>query len=298
MTTAGPRCVKCGYPLIGSPPPERCPECGHGVVHRPRWVEGELHLEGPSVVLPVFTRCLAAALVLSVGWLAALAVSPAWLAWLDIRVSWDARWSMIPTALTAPLACLLWTRPIEATDSRLLGLDRSSTWRATLPWMQLAWLFHAASVALAILETSAASNPGTSSSVSAVDSTWMVVANISGIVAQLPWLLALRHVGRIGEYLRDATMLRVATVALYLWWIMCLTTPLMHLFRHRYMPGATPPLMWRNMLAVSNTGLLLGTVLSWMLVWLMAHCLTAAHETVARDQRRAERERDRYVTPG
>ena len=300
MTAAGPRCVKCGYLLFGDPPPARCPECGHGVTRRARWVEGELHLEGPSVVLPVFTRCLAAALVLTVGCVGSLAVSPAWLGWLDIRVAWDPRWAMLPLALAAPVACFLWTRPIEAPDARLLGLDRSSAWRAALPVMQLLWLVHAGAVAWAIVGPPTAIAPAGSPPPhpSMADTPWMIVANATGILAQLPWLLALRHAGRIGEYLRDATMLRVATVALWLWWVMVVGAPLIHLFRDRYMPGATLPLMLRDMFVVSRIALVLGTMLAWVLVWLMAHCLTAAHETMARDQRRADRERDRYFTPG
>lgn len=298
MSPSPPRCLKCGYPLVGFA--TRCPECGHKSLRRERWVEGELHLEGPRVVQPIFTRCLLAALTLLTAFLLGLALSPSLLAHLDVRVNWDARWSMIPMALAAPLACLLWTRPITASDSALLQLDASSMWRASLPVMQLPWLVFAACVVGAIMTTPAKPSPAailTTPTTPNRGEFLVNAAHVIGVLAQLPWLLALRHVGRIGEYLRDMTMTRIATTGLWLWSGMMALLPFIMLFRAGYMKSATFDDLLGRLLSICNLGLILGLVLAWMLVWAMAHCLTNAHETVARDERRAERERDRYRTP-
>lgn len=298
MSSSPPRCLRCGYPLVGFA--TRCPECGHESLRRERWVEGELHLEGPRVVQPIFTRCLLAALTLLTAFLLGLALSPGLLAHLDVRVNWDARWSMIPMALAAPVACLLWTRPITSPDSELLHLDASSMWRASLPVMQLPWLVYAACVVGAIMTTPAKPSPAailTTPTTPNRGELLITAAHVIGVLAQLPWLLALRHVGRIGEHLRDMTMTRIATTGLWLWSAMMALLPIIMLFRAGYMKGTTFEDLLRPLLSISNLGLLLGLVLAWMLVWAMAHCLTNAHETVARDERRAERERDRYHTP-
>lgn len=103
------RCSKCGYLLTRSDRP--CPECGHVPVRRERWVEGELHLEGPGVVLPIFTRTLMAALILTAGFLGGHALNPSLLNWLEVGVRWDHRWSMLPVALAA-----LWPATSGRTD--------------------------------------------------------------------------------------------------------------------------------------------------------------------------------------
>ena len=61
-----PRCTQCGYALTGSTS-GRCPECGHQSRMRERWREGELHLEGPLVVMPVFVRAMVACALMCVG---------------------------------------------------------------------------------------------------------------------------------------------------------------------------------------------------------------------------------------
>ena len=298
MSPSHPRCSKCGYILVGAS--TRCPECGHERVHRERWVEGELHLLGPTVVQPIFTRCLVAALALTVAFLLGLALNPGLLAQLDLRVSWDARWTMIPLALAVPVACLLWTRPIEAPDSTLLQLDASSAWRRWLPVMQLPWLAYAACVVSAIMAIPPNPPPGTVVTMPATTGpadNLMTAAHVIGVLSQLPWLLTLRHVGRMGEYLRDMTITRAATTGLWLWSGMIAMLPIIIAFRGRYMKGATIRDLLQDLLVISNVGLVLGVILAWLLVWAMAHCLTNAHELVARDHRRAQRERDRFHTP-
>ncbi len=332
MSGGMPRCARCGYLLAGSPPPQRCAECGHAVVRRERWVEGELHLEGPEVVRPIFTRTLTAALLLTAGFLAGHVLHPSMLAWLEIRVQWDHRWTMLPIAAAAPLACLLWTRAIDTRDSDSLGLNSGASWRSMLPVWQLTWVAYASCVVVAIMNppppaAPALLTPPTSplpttraSQPTSPPDVWMAIACMLGIAAQVPWILALRHVGRIAEYLREPLLLRIAKVWTWVWSIavvLLLILGISGVSAGSGLHGTTRGMFGRlvgsileaiasgpagtsrleRLLVFSNLGLVLGAVLAWMLFWLMAHSLASAHETVARDQRRAERERDRYFTP-
>lgn len=310
MKDAAPKCVKCGYLLVGRPAPLRCPECGHAVVRRDRWVEGELHLEGPAVVQPIFMRTLMAALIMTAGFLVGHALNPSLLNWLEIRVQWDPRWSMIPIALAAPLACLLWSRPIDARDSGSFELDSASSWRSGLPMLQLVWLVYALCLVVAIMNTPTSQ---TARSPTPPDE-WMAFTCKLGLAAQLPWILALRHVGRIAEYLREPLLLRTAKLWTWVWAAAVTVGAMLSLVRDRSSAGASTGRLGGNipttisshpsgtsdlerMLTFSNLGLVIGMLLAWMLVWLMAHSLTNAHDTMARDRRREERERDRYITP-
>lgn len=332
MSDGKPRCVKCGYLLVGMPAPQRCPECGHAVVRRERWVEGELHLEGPDVVLPIFMRTLMAALILTVGFLGGHALNPSLLNWLEIGVQWDPRWAMLPMALAAPLACLLWSRPIDTRDAGLLGLNSGASWRSMLPVWQLVWVAYALCVVVAIANppqpataqtplAAAAPTSGTAGTTPMnPPDLWMAIACMLGIAAQLPWILTLRHLGRIAEYLREPLLLRIAKIWTWVWSVglaLSLTVGIgwasgrgagsgssrQHFFHflgdilETLSSAPTGTSVLERVLVFSNLGLVIGTVLAWMLFWLMAHSLTIAHETMARDQRRVERERDRYFTP-
>lgn len=286
-----PRCVRCGYALVGNPAPRRCPECGHQPRMHERWIDGELHREGPGVVLPVMVRQIAACVALLGPIVLGLVLNPGTLKALEIPWSVDERWCQAAAGLGAVIAAFLWTRVLRTRDAHQFGLDVSNAWRPALVVMQLPWLLYAALLVLAIL---APTPTATGASPAEKLMRW---AAIVATLAQVPWILVMRHEANLADYLRDARIRR--SVITWTWvWIAGLVLLAARIpFQARYGNGVDLEEMLRLMLALSRVGLLWGAVNGLVVAWLCTQSLALAHEEVARDERRAEREENRYRVP-
>lgn len=291
------RCTQCGYVLAGSTS-GRCPECGHQPRMRESWREGELHLEGPPVVLPVFVRSLVACVVMCVGVLMVVLLDRGFLEAVGVRVSIDARWMVVPMALLAPIVGWLWTRPIQGDDAHWFDLHAASRWRAWLPLPLMIWwvivVLRVSDIQASAARAAAAASAGTKP---VPDDALLVTCLVLGILGQIPWILLLRHVGRLGEYLRDTALPRMATIWSWVWLGVMLAAPLGSGFAQRYTGSGSLLGSLQVLFAFSCLGFAVGAMMACRLFWTLANCLTLAHETVARDARRAERERERYATP-
>lgn len=281
-------CRQCGYPLVGTPPPRRCPECGALPVHRARWIEGELHLEGPGAVLPVMARCVGAATVLVLSVAASLVLDAGTLASLRIPLKVDPAWTRLGVDLSMVIAAFLWSRPIRSPGTPDFGLDADARGRRWLMPLQLPWLLHAA-LLLAEIE---ATSQGRAVDVNTARLTLMV-----GIAAQLSWLLAMRHAAKVADFLREGFLRRAVTIWTWTWPLISLAMLLLDLSASRYgsirWPDSTLSSLWR----FSNLGVLIGVVNAVVLAWGTVQCLTMAYERQAADQRREQREAERYRTP-
>lgn len=284
-----PRCVRCGYALVGNPPPRRCPECGHQARMHERWIEGELHREGPSIVLPVLIRTTVACGALLVPLLLGTVLNPAAMQALEIPWRVDARWCQALTSVGAVVATVLWTRPVRTRDAHQFGLDARSAWRAWLPVLQLGWLVHAALLVLGALTPPAARGQP------ATDEQIMRWANIVGIVSQVPWILAMRHVASLADYLRDGRVRKSVNAWTWIWIAALVLTALQVPIDIRY--RGVGELRLDAMILLTRVGLLWAGLNGAVVAWLCANALTMAHEQVARDERRAENEQSRYRVP-
>ncbi|MGA1265587.1 MAG: hypothetical protein ACO32J_00225 [Phycisphaerales bacterium] len=297
MSTVGgaPACVRCGYLLVGFPPPIRCPECGHMPRVREPWRESELHLEGPGMVLPVLVRHLTAALLLTMAMLCSLLMGGSMNRFLGITLTMDPQWAALPVPVVLPVVAWLWSRPLTMPGTDWLHLDAGSRWRAALPFMQLGCWAMVPLMIMAILGNQVvASQPATQAP---QGEAWRIAAMRVGIVAQIPWILALRHEGRTATFLRDEVPARMALVWGWCWMVALLLQPVTLAWRWRFMqlPGFTQTI--ESLFHVTVLGYLVGVVMAWLMVWRLAASLTLAHETMDRDARRAERERNRYRIP-
>lgn len=292
-----PRCMNCGYILVGVKR-DQCPECGHKTRPLERWQEGELHLEGPGVVTHVFLRALGAAVLMVLGGIGILLINTSFLKILDIHFAVDRRWGIVPMSIVVPLAGWLWTRPVRSRDAHLFDLHVAAGWRKWLPCMLLVWWLVAglriADITASASRSAAASAAGT---VPVNDDTLLIACCVLGILGQGAWILMLRHVGRLGGYLRDTSLQRISVVWSWLWLGGMLLGPIAGGLQFRY--AANPSVMGLLLAAFSYSyiGFLIGIGMALRLLWILSDCLALAHETVARDARRAERDRDRYATP-
>lgn len=286
-----PRCTRCGYLLVGNPPPIRCPECGHQPRTHKHWIEGELHREGPDLVLGVLVRQFIASAALVAPLVLGVLLSPSTLEALDLTWKIDRRWCEMATCVGMVVATLMWTRPIRTRDADHFGLGVAGVWRRALPVLQLPWLVVAALLGLAMSQSSGLVKGSLS------DETTMRWATILTIVAQVPWILSMRHVSALADYLRDARVRR--SVATWQWvWIGGLVLLVGRIpLQMRYGNGFDLGSMLQSMAMLSRLGVIWGTVNAVMVAWVCVGSLTLAHEEVARDERRAEAERDRYRMP-
>lgn len=291
-STASPRCVRCGYLLMGAPPPARCPECGHQRLYRQRWIEGELHRDGPALVMPVFVRCLSAAILLLLPWLVRIGISPSFLEACHVAARPSMLWMDAVTGPCAMVACILLTRPIGTRGAEEFGLTESASLRFWLPVLHLPWLVFSMLVVAAIFAV-----PPIQPQPAQVEwqSTLLRTAAVVAIPAQAAWILLMRHMASISDYLRDATM-RKSTLA---WtWIWCLVAlVILPVLLVRALRGGDPDAVAALAIALGNIGLGWGLIQSLLLWWSTTNALTLAHEEVEREDRRAQRERERYPTP-
>lgn len=288
MDEGVPTCRQCGYLLVGFPPPRRCPECGALPVFRARWIENELHLEGPRAVLPVMLRHLMAAVLMVGGLLVTAVLAPDFLQAMKVPLKVDPRWSRVVVDLCLVLTTVLWSRPLKAAAAAEFGLDQGSRARRWLLWLQLPWLLH---VALLLTQMDAARQG------KPVDPATVRVTLVVGVLAQGSWLLSMRHAARMSDFLREGLVRRAVGVWTWLWPGVSLVILALGWMGSRYGTGNWPDGTLSQLWSFSNLGVLLGCAIAMMLAWTMAQCLTMAHETQASEQRRARREVDRYRTP-
>ena len=287
------RCSRCGYILAGSAA-GRCPECGHVQAFRERWIEGELHLDGPRAVLPVFGRCLAAAILLTIPWGVKFGMSPALLAQLNIKARPSGLWMEASAGVCVFVASFLFTRPIRAAGASDHGLGSDARLRPFIPLVNLPWLIFSALAVWAIFASNTPATPGTPSDQDMLVRLMAVVA----IPAQLTWILVLRHVSAIAEYLRGKGMRRSTATWMWLWGgFMFVMLPALALKAWRSGDTEAWDALGGIVIAMSNVGLGWGMIHAWLLWWGVANALAMAQEHVEREARRAERERDRYRTP-
>ena len=287
-----PRCPRCGYLLIGRSREQRCPECGHQRIYRQRWIEGELHRDGPALVLPVFGRCLTAALVLLLPWMVRIGFSASFLEACHIAARPSVLWMDAVAGPCAMVACILLTRPIRTRGADMFGLNESSSLRFWIPILHLTWLVLSMLVVAAIFAV-----PGINPQPGQVEWQAMLLraAAVASIPAQAAWILLMRHMASISDYLRDASM-RKSTMA---WtWIWCIFTlvilPMMAVKAFR---GGNPDALAALVISFGNVGLGWGLIHSILLWWSTTNALTLAYEEVEREDQRAQRERERYSAP-
>jgi len=286
-----PHCVRCGYALVGNPPPRRCPECGHQPRLHERWIEGELHREGPSVVLPVLVRQVAACVALLGPIALGALLNPDTLKALEIPFTMDGRWCQAAAGVGAVIAAFLWTRPLRTRDAHQFALGISNAWRGWLPLMQLCWVPYAALLVVAVLM------PPSAAGSAPADERLMRWAAIVAIVAQVPWILLMRHVANLADYLRDGRVRKSVNAWTWVWVVATVALMVRAPFQARYGNGVDLDEMLQLMRALSRLGLVWGGLNGLVVLWLCAHSLALAHEEVARDDRRAQREDSRYRVP-
>lgn len=291
----GPRCTQCGYPLTGSTS-GRCPECGHQSRIREHWREGELHLEGPPVVTQVFVRSLIACVMLCVGVLMFLLLDADILDAVGIRAGIDPRWIVVPMALLAPPVGWLLTRPMPSRDAHLFELHASSPWRS---WVAVPlviwWIFAVLRVVDIQTSASRAAAAAASGTKLVPDDTLLVMCSLLGILGQIPWILVLRHVGRVGTYLRDPALQGIASAWTWVWVAVLVLSPVGGGFVLQYTGSGSGAGVVQSLFGFSCLGFAVGAVMACRLFWTLANCLTLAHEAVEREARRAERERRRTI---
>jgi hypothetical protein len=268
-------------------------------------MDGELHREGPSAVMPVFLRALFATLLLMAPWTLRLATSDALLASLNVPWRISALWMDALAGPCLAIAIFLLTRPIKTQGADAFGLGIHAPMRKALSLAGLPWLLYSLLMVLAIqaAATSAAAlnspipvpqaTPGTTR-----EEMLIRIAAAVAVIAQTAWLLVMRHSGRVGDYLRDSLIHRSATTWGWLWGLfMALYLPYQALKLARNAPGVDASVVAETVLAMSRAGLLWGLAGVVMLWWYTAHALTLAYTELDREDLRAQRERERYRTP-
>jgi len=289
-----PRCARCGYILAGSPLPMRCPECGHRRALRQRWIENELHREGPRVVLPVMMHCLAAAILLVFPWLLRAVLSESFMDACGLSFRPSAFWVDVALGPAAFVASILLTRPIGAQGADGFGLTASSRLRPWISVLNVLWLPYSLLMLMAIFASPAPPNPTAPSP----QDEWIVAAGVLVVPAQIAWVLSLFHMGNIADYLRDAFLRRIATTWCWLWGVFVVVAlPVVATKASRSQaPDAWSQAM-QIVIAMSNLGLAWGFVMASLVWWSTTHALTLAYEELEREDRRARREQERYPTP-
>ena len=283
-----PKCRRCGYLLVGFPPPRRCPECGFLPTRRERWLEGELHLEGPRVVMPVMLRCVVAAVTLVVALASVGLLDESFLKSMKLSLKIDPNWTRVAIDLAMVLVAFLWSRPVSAQGAEDHGIDQTARGRRWLPWLQLPWLLHVA-LLLAAIESVKQGKP--------VDALTHQLTLAVGVLAQGCWVLALRHAARLTDFLRDGLVRKMVNAWTWAWPGVSLLILGFGWSASRYGSGEWPTGTLQRLWVFSNLGVLLGCVVAVMLAWTLGQCLALAHETEAAEQRKARREATRYHVP-
>jgi hypothetical protein len=263
-------------------------------MHLQRWMEGELHREGPALVTPVFLRCLGAALTLALPWIVRACLSESLLNACGIAARPSTLWLDVLLGPSAFITTLLLTRPINTRGADGFGLDRDATLRAWLTVLQLPSLIFSGVMLLAIL---APQNPPQPGSAPPQDQLFRIAAIIA-IPSQITWTLVMRHIAAIADYLRDGVLRRVVIAWSWLLGIFLLVgLPMLCLKAWRSGQVDAWDGLAEIVILVLHGGMICGLVQSILLWWGTVHALTMAHEEVEREHRRAQREQERYTTP-
>jgi len=215
---------------------------------------------------------------------------------VGISMRIDNEWRIIPLAVVAPVIACICTRAIGARGADNFRLQRGSLWRRWIAPMQLVWWLF---VVLRIVDLVKTNNaPVVGAAAAAPVASGLFVATVFvGLLAHISWIVLLRHLGRIGEYLRDPQIARLVLVWTWLWFAGVVLLPIFAIFANHYDSSFDGSVFLGSMLTFSNLGFLFGMVVMTTLLWRISDCLAYAHETVDRDHRRASKESDRYRTP-
>ncbi|MFZ4721596.1 MAG: rubredoxin-like domain-containing protein [Phycisphaerales bacterium] len=289
-----PRCARCGYILAGNPPPMRCPECGHHRALRQRWLENELHREGPRVVMPVMIRCLVVVMLLVFPWILRAILSETFMDACGLSFRPSPHWINVALGPAAFMASILLTRPIGAQGAEGFGLAESSRLRPWIAVFNVPWIPFSLLMLMAIFAPTTAPNP----TMRSPQDWWIAFAASLAVPSQIAWVVVLFHMGNIADYLRDALVRRIATIWCWMWGIfVVLALPVMAIRASR----SQAPDAWDSLanlvITMSDLGLAWGLVMAALLWWNTTHALTLAHEELEREDRRARREQERYPTP-
>ena len=283
-------CMRCGYQLVGPPIPKRCPECGYPVVHQSKWREGELHRAGPIIVWPIARRFVLAASLLSICLFLSVVFSYDAMQKIRLVRFSTANWGMIPFFVVAPIAAYLWQQSINGPGSDMWGLHRQAMVRKwILPCGILFWLigfFYIASL-------NATSQPvGANLSNQSNDSVlWYTVSTYLLIPALAGWSIVLFHLSKISLYLRNEILHKVCV---YLYWSMALVSLLvLYVCYKRESLVIFEQFLWIFALITMLTSVFFGILLAWDL----ANCLTHSYDTLAREERLAKQNSERYSSP-
>jgi hypothetical protein len=272
----------------------RCPECGHRRMLRQRWIENELHREGPRVVLPVMMRCLVASILLAVPWILRVVLSSSFMEACGLSFRPSPAWMEVAMGPAAFIASILLTRPIGAQGAEGFGLAESSKLRPWIPVVNVLWIPYSLLMLTAIFAPTATQNP----TMRSPQDQWMGAASFVGVIAQTAWVVLLFHMGNIADYLRDAFLRRIATTWCWIWGVFVfIVLPFSVIKAAR----SQAPEAWDAVadlaIAVTDLGFGWGFVMAVLVWWSTTHALTMAYEELEREDRRARREQERYPSP-
>ena len=283
-------CMKCGYQLVGPPLPRRCSECGYPVLHQARWREGELHLAGPTIVWPVAKRFVSAAAILFFSLVMSILFYSDVLLNTKLISSSTISFIFIPFFLTAPFSAFLWWTPIHGPASDSWDLHKQSVFRK---WVLLCgmWFWVVAFFHIAHLIDSA--NPKTSVSANTINMfwSWYTIATIALVPALIGWLVVLLHVVRVSLYLRNEFPHRIWTALAWLCGVASLIVA--------YVCSKNEStLYFENMLWIFALFMIgISAVLALLTAWDVVNCLTHSYQSMAREERLAKQNSERYSAP-
>ncbi len=281
---------------MGLPFNRPCPECGYVARLRERWVVGELHLEGPAIVAPIFIRFLISSLLMISVVIASFALASKTPRSLGLVAGIDFRWHLIPISIVVPLVVFLLSRPIRSHEAVFFRLDKNAASRKRLAPSQLLWWLFAGLLYGSINSTSSAPLFPLAAPVS-MPQVQFVFACLCGIASQVSWLLFLLHLGRMMEYLLEGVMVRTVAWWVWIWCVGVVAIPVVSLVQSRGHIAVDPLEVLWSLIRFSMIGVYLGTLLICLTTWRMACCLVLSYESIARDTRLSTQERNRYTTP-
>jgi hypothetical protein len=197
---------------------------------------------------------------------------------------------MIPFFLVAPIAAYLWQKSINGPGSDMWGLHRQAVIRKLIfPCGFLFWIvgfFYMASL-------NAANQPvGVNLLNQNSDSImWLTVSTYLLIPALAGWSIVLFHLSKISLYLRNE-LLHKACV--YLYWSMALVSlPVLYVCYKSESLVIFEQFLWIFALITMLTSVFFAILLAWDL----ANCLTHSYDTLAREERLAKQNSERYSSP-
>jgi hypothetical protein len=273
--------MRCGYPLVGPPVPRRCPECGFPVVHQSRWLEGELHRAGPIIVWPIARRFWVAAALLIAALVAEVVLYADALKMVGLAHGSTARWAFVPFFVVAPAASLIWRISINGPGADHWGLHRQAALRRWLPLCGLWFWIVGVCVVENNLEVPATADP----------SPWLIGAVVILVPALIGWAVVLFHLSRVSLYLRNDLPQRMSLM--WSWALgLCAVAAAIGCALNGELLLLEKFLWFFAWFAVPWSAAMAAVV-----AWDLANCLTHSYETVAREERLAKKNAERFSTP-